>query len=140
MALNFHPPQGTIVICDFAGLQAPEMIKRRPAIIISPKFKNRLGLATIVPLSTTAPAQVAPYHYRLAVAPVLPAPYDAPEMWVKGDMIYTLSTARMNLPLVGKDASGKRIYDQRQVDAADLAGIQRCVLNGIGMGVLTIHL
>ena len=60
-------------------------------------------------------------------------------MWVKGDMIYTLSTARMYLPFLGKDVAGKRMYDQRQVDAADLVEIQRCVLNGIGMGVLTMH-
>lgn len=139
MALNFHPTPGTIVICDFIGLKAPEMLKKRPVVILSPKFKGRNGLASIVPLSTTAPTAVAAYHYQLTVAPTLPPPYDSPQMWVKGDMVYTLSTDRMSLPFLGKDGSGKRQYIQRQVDAADFAEIQRCVLNGLGMGALTIH-
>lgn len=137
MALNFHPLPGTIVICDFTGLVPPEMIKRRPVVVLSPKFKGRGQLATIVPLSTTAPEPVAPYHCQLSLAPPLPAPYDKPRMWVKGDMVYTLSTARMTLPFLGKDDSGKRIYDQRQIDAADFARIRRCVLNGLGLGELT---
>jgi len=28
MAIQYHPEQGTIVVCDFDGFVAPEMVKR----------------------------------------------------------------------------------------------------------------
>jgi mRNA interferase MazF len=140
MALSIHPEQGTIVICDFSGFQSPEMTKKRPAIVVSPRFRNRGNLCAVVPLSTTAPIPVMPYHYRLQMDEPLPAPYDADMHWVKADMVYTLSFARLSLPFEGKDASGKRIYDVRVVDASDLKKIQCCVLHGMGLASLTEHL
>jgi len=53
MSLLYHPKQGAIVICDFKGFVPPEMVKRRPAVIVSPRMRKREGLCTIVPLSTT---------------------------------------------------------------------------------------
>jgi mRNA interferase MazF len=50
MSLPYHPKQGTIVICDFKGFVSPEMVKRRPAVIVSPRLRKREGLCTIVPL------------------------------------------------------------------------------------------
>lgn len=140
MALQFHPHQGTIVICDFHGFVTPEMVKRRPAVVISPRLRRREGLCTIVPLSTTPPDPMAPYHTKLHVAPPLPKPYDAKFHWVKGDMLYTVSLDRLNLPFEGKDASGKRKYDARVIDAADLLKIQECVLHALGLTRLTDYL
>lgn len=95
MSITFHPEQGTIVICDFTGFVVPEMVKRRPAVVISPRLRTRTGLCTVVPLSTTPPAPIAPYHCKLHVTPTLPKPYDAPYHWVKADMVYTVSFARL---------------------------------------------
>lgn len=140
MSLQFHPEQGTIIICDFNGFISPEMVKRRPAVVVSPRLRRRDRLCTIVPLSTTIPLMIAPYHYKLHVTPVLPAPYDAPFHWVKGDMVYTVSFDRISPLQSGKDRNGKRIYDVRIVDKDDLIKIQQCVLHGLGLTSLTDYL
>jgi len=64
MAIKYHPEIGTIVICDFKGFVKPEMIKRRPAVIISPRIRYRDKLCPIVPLSTTPPNPIMAYHYN----------------------------------------------------------------------------
>jgi len=74
------------------------------------------------------------------VAPVLPKPYDATFHWVKADMLYTVSFDRLQLPFDGKDASGKRKYDVRVVDKADLLKIQQCMLHALGLTPLTAYL
>lgn len=140
MAIQFNPEQGTILICDFDGFKAPEMIKRRPVVVVSPRLRKRDGLCTVVPLSTTPPQEISSYHFKLHVSPVLPAPYDADFHWVKADMIYTVSFRRLFLPFDGKDQSGKRNYDVRVIDKADLLKIQECLLHGIGLGALTDYL
>ena len=133
MAIHFHPEQGTIVICDFSGFVQPEMVKRRPAVVVSPRLRRRDRLCTIVPLSTTAPNPVAPYHFKLHVDPVLPKPYDASFHWVKADMLYTVSFDRLHLPFDRKDASGERKYDVRVIDESDLLKIQECMLHALGL-------
>ena len=137
MALNYHPAIGTIVICDFAGFVAPEMVKRRPAVIVSPRFRNRDNLCTIVPLSTTPPPIVEAFHMQLRFDPPLPSPYESDLKWVKGDMLYTVSLGRLSLPFRGKDELGKRIYDQRIISPEELASVQRCLLAGLGISGLT---
>ena len=137
MSLPFHPEQGTIVICDFAGLNTPEMTKRRPALVVSPKFRCRDRLCTIVPFSTTPPRPVELYHYKLTMDPVLPDPYSSGTQWVKADMLYTMSLDRLSFPFCGKDENGKRIYDVRIISGPDLIEIQKCLLHGIGLSALT---
>ena len=65
MAIQFYPQPGTILICDFAGFVEPEMVKRRPVIVIGPRLRNRGNLVNIVPLSTARPGEMCPYHYKL---------------------------------------------------------------------------
>ena len=141
MGIPYHPEQGTIVICDFnRGFLPPEMIKRRPAVVVSPRLRHRKGLCTVVPLSTTPPKEIAPYHFKLHVTPVLPRPYNANFHWVKADMIYTVSFSRLFMPFNGKDTSGRRQYDVRVIDKADLLKIQQCMLNALGLTALTDYL
>jgi|TARA_B100000315_G_C14563195_1_gene581580 uncharacterized protein YifN (PemK superfamily) len=140
MALHYNPEPGTIVICDFHGFIVPEMIKRRPVLIVSPRLRNREGLCTIVPFSTTTPTKIMPYHYRLHLDPPLPSPYTTQSQWVKCDMIYTVAFERLYLLRAGKDSDGKRIYDVRVVDKADLIKINECILHGLGMASLTKYL
>ena len=137
MSIQYHPEPGTILICDFKGLSAPEMTKRRPVIVVSPRFKNRTNLCTIVPLSTTAPTRVEQYHYKLHIAPSLPEPYNSNHAWVKADMLYTVAFDRLFLPFSKKDSSGKREYDVRVIDKIDLIKIQQCMIFGLGLNALT---
>lgn len=113
------------------------MTKRRPVVVISPRFRTRGSLCTVVPLSTTPPRPEAPYHFRLETDPVLPAPYDSAYHWVKADMVYTVAFNRLFLLNRGKDERGNRLYDQRIISAADLSSIQRALLHGIGLERLT---
>ena len=137
MPLPFNPLPGTIVICDFTGFVVPEMVKRRPSIVVSPRLRGRANLCTIVPLSTTPPAQEQKYHYMLEMCPPLPKPFDAGVCWVKGDMLYTVSFARLNLPHE-RDMHGKRMNITRIVTRDDLRNIRVCILCGLGMEILTL--
>ena len=140
MAISFHPEPGTILVCDFTGFRAPEMVKRRPVVVVSPRLRRRKGLCTVVPLSTSPPDPVEPYHYRLHTIPPLPDPYNSPSHWVKADMVYTVSFDRLFLMHSSKGADGKRIYDQRVIDKADLIKIKAALLHGIGLTSLTGYL
>ena len=140
MRLLFHPEIGTIVICDFRGFVEPEMVKKRPAVVISPRLRYRDDLCTIVPLSTTEPRTIMPYHYKLKLDKPLPSPYDSGFHWVKGDMLATVSFDRLSLPFNGKDANGKRRYITRAVKDIDLCNIRKCVLNALALSHLTGYL
>ncbi len=139
MPLSFHPEIGTIVICDFDGIE-PEMVKRRPAIVISPRFRDRGRLCTVVPFSTTPPKPVMPYHYKLELDRPLPPPYNSPFQWVKGDMLATVSFNRLSLPYIAKDNRGKRQYDVRVIEGADFYKITECVLHALALSHLTQYI
>jgi len=108
MAIKYHPEQGAIVICDFTGFVKPEMIKRRPVVVVSPRFRDRPGLCTIVPCSTTKPLKMQPYHFELNTDPPLPDPYSMSPCWVKCDMIYAVSLSRLSFPAFRKDLMGRK--------------------------------
>ncbi len=90
-----------------------------------------------MPLSTTSPGKVMPYHHKLIIDPVLPEPYNAPFHWAKADMLYTVSFARLFLVSNGKDNQGRRLYIVRVIEREDFIKIQECVLHGLGLGALT---
>ncbi len=46
-------------------------------------------------------------------------------------MLYTVSFDRLYLPFEKKGGTGKRIYDIRVLDKADMIKIQQCILHGI---------
>lgn len=141
MALKYHPKTGTIVICDYkTGFIPPEMTKRRLAMVVSPQFKRRNDLCTVIPFSTTIPQQIMPYHYLLALNPTLPPPYNSPNQWVKADMLATVSFKRLSLPFSGKGPNGKRQYIKVVITGYDFKSIQKCMLNAIGLNSLTQYL
>lgn len=134
MSLTFHPKPGMVLICDFnTGFKAPEMIKRRPVVVISPRPRRSNQLCTIVPLSTTAPNPVEPFHHRMDPRS-LPGKLARRETWAKCDMLATVSLERLDRVMVGKDAGGKRIYVAEQVVAGDLEAIRRGVMIALGIG------
>jgi len=140
MAIKFHPKIGAICYCDFTrAFVPPEMQKRRPVIVLSSPNLPRSGLVTVVPTSTTPPAPVRNFHYLLKLEEPLPSPYNSPEMWVKADMLYSVSFDRLSAIPISKDANGNRKYRTQPIPKPDLMGIQRCVLASLNLGFLTQH-
>jgi uncharacterized protein YifN (PemK superfamily) len=135
MTVVKHPIPGTIVRVDLSeGFRPPEMVKRRPAVVLSPPIPGRSLLCTIVPLSTSAPRNVLPHHTQISFDPPLPHPYSSPVMWLKGDIVLTVAFHRLRLLFSGW-SSGERIYDVRVLDAVTLARVQDCVRSGLGLDI-----
>lgn len=133
MTVVSHPQPGTIVRVDLKeGFRAPEMVKRRPCIVLSPPIPGRSQLCTIVPLSTTAPNPVLPHHTEIVLDPALPHPYVSPRMWVKGDIVLTVAFHRLRL-LFSHWEHSQRVYDVRVLDTATLDRVRECVRCGLGL-------
>lgn len=130
MALGFHPYAGQILVCDYSGFRPPEMWKDRPVMVISPKLPYRSEIVTVVPISLTGPTHELPYVYRLsrnynpAESPDLPC-------WAKADMVMNLGLFRMSSFKVGR-----RKWHTPEASPADLQGVKRAVLHGLGMAHL----
>ncbi|MBL9048767.1 MAG: type II toxin-antitoxin system PemK/MazF family toxin [Tabrizicola sp.] len=134
MPLQFHPKQGAVVLVRFdAAFKEPEMVKPRPCVVVSPKMKARPGLCTVVPLSTTAPSQVMPFHAEIELGFDLPAPWTSRKCWVKGDMIYAIGLHRADLFRLGRGKDGRRVYLTETLDPANFAQVQACILAGLGL-------
>ncbi len=141
MAVTYHPARGSIVTVNFEpGFTPPEMVKRRLAIVVSPAIRARVGLCTVVPLSTTPPQKAMPYHCTYRVPFKMPPSWGNIERWVKGDMVTTVGWHRVDLITLGKDREGKRIYQTQAVDNESFRQISRCILHGMGLSALTKHL
>ncbi len=137
MPIAYHPKPGTIVVCDFQnGFVPPEMVKRRPAIVVSPQIAARKGLCTIVPLSTGVPHVPMPWHVELRDLR-LPRPWDEGPNWVKADMIYAVSFARLDLIRMGRDPKGKRTYFTTPLPRVDMQAIRKAILSSLGIATLT---
>ena len=111
---------------------APEMVKRRPAIVISPRLRHRDDLCTVVPLSTSGPEHAVPYVVRLDIPGKLPPPFARPVCWAKCDMIATVGLGRLNLFRTERDHTGKRKYLTPQIDEASFDKIKAAILTALG--------
>ncbi|MEN5181742.1 type II toxin-antitoxin system PemK/MazF family toxin [Comamonas testosteroni] len=98
MALRFQPAPGTILHCDFKGYIIPEIVKQRQVIVLW-KHKTTAKLVYVVPLSTTPPHEPT-LAVELAKLPI-PRHNQDPDtkIWVKCDLVYTVSTDRLSLPV-----------------------------------------
>lgn len=140
MPLTYAPKPGTIVVCDYRnGFCVPEMVKRRPAVVISPQIQGRPGLCTLVPISSDKPRKIMSYHLELPDL-VLPHPFEEGPNWVKADMVFAASFNRCDLIKAGKDYTGKRIYELICISDEELKAVRRAVMCSIGLSALTKHL
>lgn len=134
MTIHYQPVFGQVLICDFPQeFKQPEMIKRRPVVCISPKMRNRFGLATVVPLSTTKPTVDADYCVEIKLNSPISPKFNSPICWAKCDMLYTLSYGRLSVPYWGKDPSGKRLSNTMILDSGTMCEIMTGVLAGMGI-------
>jgi len=143
VAIHYHPKVGQILMCDFTkGFKEPEMVKKRPALVIS-SFQGRGKLITVVCLSTTLPNPVMNFHYLL---PKTSLPqvgrFQTHDTWVKADMIYTVGFDRLNLIQLGKHdtRTGKRLYFLDRLGREQMKAIYSSLLHGINLGKLAQHL
>jgi mRNA interferase MazF len=139
MPIQFHPGVSAVVLCDFStGFIQPEMVKKRPAVIITPQMGSRPNLCTVVPISTDPPRRQENYHHELT-ALQLPAPFDKGPNWVKADLVFSASFQRLSLFQTARGHDGKRNYMRIFVQPQDFRCIQRAVLCGLGLSSLTKH-
>ena len=128
MPLNFQPDPGTLWMCDFdTGFMPPEMVKYRPVVVISPQPGWMSGLCTIVPLSTTPPIPVKPFHHLMDERSLPPGKLRQNEAWAKCDMLNTVSVDRLSR------ATSRRQRLTFRVLEADLDAIRECVKIALGL-------
>lgn len=129
MALSYFPRQGEILICDFStGFRAPEMVKKRPVIIISPRARTS-RLVTVVPLSSTEPRPVETCHYQLPAGAYPPA---RSTMWAKCDMINTVSVDRLDRVMT-RDAADRRTYTTYHLTTKALQDVMSAVRSALSL-------
>jgi mRNA interferase MazF len=116
-----------VVACDFRGNIAPEIVKLRPVVIISPNHIRRPGLYAVVPLSTTPPDPICNYHHRLIGNPI---PGKTGEVWAKCDLIASVAFDRLDRLKVGRGT-----YRIGHVPNEQLREIRLCVARSIGIVV-----
>ncbi|TCP10894.1 uncharacterized protein YifN (PemK superfamily) [Crenobacter luteus] len=118
---QFYPKRGHVLLCDFSrGFVAPEMLKRRPVVVISPSATHGRKLCTVIPLSTTAPDPVMPWHYPLQRNPN-PLETQPVQVWAKCDMLYTVAFERLD-KFHRKTRNGRE-YLSPSMSAEDFAGV-----------------
>jgi uncharacterized protein YifN (PemK superfamily) len=141
MSIREHPLQGSIVVVDYSkGFVVPEMVKPRLAVVVSPKIAARPYLATVVPLSLSEPEKIMPYNRTIRIPFELPRSWGDHERWICGDMVNAVGFHRMDLLRLGKDRSGKRIYQMSSLPDDLLKLVRTCALHGLGLSNLTKHL
>jgi uncharacterized protein YifN (PemK superfamily) len=127
--ITFFPTEGTVLICDFTGgFRPPEMIEKRPCVVISPKDSNR-STCVIVPISSQ--------ESRNSNAIVVPMPmarytFLRKDGWAKCHMPATVSITRLSLM---RDPQTGRGIDTRStmLRAADLAAVRQGVARFVGV-------
>jgi len=139
MPIQYPVARRTIVLCDYGmgGFREPEMVKRRPAIVFSPRLPHRDGLCGVVPLSGSEPSRPVPYVVRVKLAQPLPAPFAESVFWAKCDMIATVAVQRLDLFRLPRE-NGRRKYLHPKVDVEAFEAVARGVLHGLGLGHLTL--
>ena len=141
MPAKYHPPQKSVVLVRFdSAFKAPEMVKPRLCVVLSPPMKARPNICTVVPLSLSPPPRRMPYHCTIRIPFQLPPRWGDAERWVKGDMVYAAGLHRVELLNIGRDGVGKRKYQTTPLPDEVFVKIQRCVLHGMGLSILTKHL
>ena len=102
--LSFQPKPGSVVFCDFKGFIMPEIIKKRPVVIIA-KHKHSPELVTVVPISTTAPHVILQHHIEMEEQ-FCDLYLRGKKSWIKCDLVNTVSLERLHL--VKDKQSGSR--------------------------------
>jgi uncharacterized protein YifN (PemK superfamily) len=123
MSLSFQPKPRSVVMCDFVGFIAPEMVKVRPVVVLS-RHKHNRNLVTVVPLSTTEPTKIEDHHHELSTNPLPDKPHTS--CWAKCDMVATVSLVRLDRYQIGRNQ-----YVVPEVGAIDFEAIRAGVASAL---------
>lgn len=134
MPIQFEQKPGAILLCDYAlgGFRPPEMVKRRPVVVVSSRKRQPTGLLTVVPLSTTAPERAEAHHCLITLETPLPG-YPALQCWVKADMVGTVAFARLDMFRTERGPNGTRKYLALRISDAQLEEIRACLRAVLGL-------
>lgn len=132
MALLHIPKRRQILSCDFRGYEQPEIIKIRPIVVIQ-VTRSRPRLCTVVPLSSTPPDPIEPWHYQLPRR----SNWDRTPRWAKCDMLAQVSFARLDRWSVGKRGPKRQYLSNFLIQEEDYKAILRGILHAIGLMELT---
>lgn len=138
-ALQYPPNRGRIIIVNFelAGTAVvPEIVKARPCLVVQNNGLLRGPLVTVVPLSTTPPRRVMPYHHKMDHRSFrdLPADYggQAMERWAKCDYVATVSLDRCVDPYSRPPHQARRYVKVKAIQA-DIEAVEKCILWALGI-------
>ncbi len=133
MPIPFQPKPRSIVFCDFRGFEVPEMVKRRPVVVLA-SHKRNSRLVAIVPLSTTPPTIAEDHHYQLLQNPI---PGQTAPAWAKCDMVSVVTIDRLDLiRLDRRRLDGKREYLTAKLGQEQFDEIRRGVASALGLASL----
>jgi uncharacterized protein YifN (PemK superfamily) len=85
-SLGIIPDAGMVLMCDFNGYVAPEMVKNRHIVVISPKSINQLGTLLVVPVSSNEPKPLSKFHVHFP-ADCYPCFTPGEEHWAKCNLV-----------------------------------------------------
>lgn len=128
MAISYHPDLGEALWCDYGGIE-PEMMKRRLAVVVSPRATQRTDLVTVVPVSATAPETLRPWHVQLARDPYPKG--QKPALWVKCDMLNVVCFERLSGYHFRWE--GRRKYKKMAVSRDELHAIRAGIIAALGL-------
>ena len=125
MPLTFHPDAGAILICDFSGFVPPEIVKKRPVVVVSPRRRSGPAdaLVTVVPLSSQEPHRLEPWHFEIPLGAYPPA---RGRMWIKGDILMTVGLARLDR--VRFREGGRAVYRPLNMSAETMVHVRAAIL------------
>lgn len=81
-----------------------------------------------------------PYNKKIKIPFELPRSWGDKERWICGDMVNAVGFHRVDLLRLGKDKSGKRVYQMRTLPDELFRTVRQCALHGMGLSSLTKHL
>mgnify|MGYP000636856461 CR=1 FL=1 len=127
MGLKFYPRAGQIFVGDFTDLAVPEITKKRPIIVISPRLPYRSELVAVVPISTRPPVHDLPFVHKLSRNYTPWGDADL-ESWAKCDLVMNIALRRLSAFKIGR-----RNYTYPTLDPEELKAVRRAVLAGLGL-------
>jgi mRNA interferase MazF len=117
-------------MCDYrTAFVPPEMVKRRPVVVLAPTWRRHRGPYVVVPLSTSAPRvpELFDVHVPAERYSFFRSPLD---VWAKCDMLAAVAPVRLD----------RLRHDRRwrapMIEGGDFRAIQRGVLHALGLSAL----
>lgn len=111
----------------------PEMVKRRPVIVLSPRTRHSQELCTVVPLSTSPPIRENELQVPLELPVAPPHPFDETEVWAKCNMVSTVAFKRLDLFRGPRQRNGARKHLKLRVTDEQYEAIKAGVRSALGL-------